>query len=112
MGVNISEDAIHWIGLLQYNPSTNVDIAPKVVAFLASPCSTAFCRVVSSPIAFIPLQRLMSARPPLPNFVYCGGVDTMRCFVRMPQQIPGIIFLLVDETGEKGKALFWKHLGQ
>jgi hypothetical protein len=23
VGVNISEDAIHWIGLLQYNPSTD-----------------------------------------------------------------------------------------
>jgi hypothetical protein len=25
-GVNISEDARHWIGLLQYNPSTHVGI--------------------------------------------------------------------------------------
>jgi hypothetical protein len=25
-GVNISEDARHWIGLLQYNPSTDADM--------------------------------------------------------------------------------------
>jgi hypothetical protein len=25
-GVNISEDARHWIGLLQYNPSTGISV--------------------------------------------------------------------------------------
>ncbi len=29
-GVNISEDARLWIGLLKYNPSTNLEISKKV----------------------------------------------------------------------------------
>jgi hypothetical protein len=31
-GVNISEDARHWIGLLQYNPSTGPTIPGTVIA--------------------------------------------------------------------------------
>jgi hypothetical protein len=49
-GVNISEDARHWIGLLQFNPSTGPTIPGTVIA--GNICGqwvyfTAFCQIPS-----------------------------------------------------------------
>ncbi len=41
-GVNLSEDARHWIGLLQYNPSTDSSIAYCITSSVLKRSMTAF----------------------------------------------------------------------
>jgi hypothetical protein len=54
-GVNITEDARHWIDLLQYNPSTLYSISPKAINIsLCISCLPSPCLILSQRIGTLP----------------------------------------------------------